>query len=333
MLIRVGVLGLALLGCVANSSNAQHFGAATAGCSECGSANVMSTTQQRGYEFQTAQLPAFSTAAQYVATPQTMMPVYSQQSAYAIQYQRQAQLEQVPVTSYRNVTVDRGSYQMVWVPKPVSQQVAQTTMQSRVSYRTVAVPVAQQSSSVAYVPTRSYAMATAPVYATQSPSMVFAQSTPTYSTPTYSTPSYSTAMIAADPGSYSGVAQDYPGLPLMPEVDAAYSGSDYSQSAQNVMQPTMTTGPALSFQESTGMDHAYESNIGPQSVDSQYQTVVPSQIQESGSPLLQLPERSSAARDYERPVTGRRSAKGLFEPVRSRSSVYSSRYTRSRRSR
>ncbi|MEZ6041095.1 MAG: hypothetical protein R3C20_11350 [Planctomycetaceae bacterium] len=33
----------------------------------------------------------------------------------------------VPVTTYRPVTVDRGSYQMVWVPRPVTQMMPQTS--------------------------------------------------------------------------------------------------------------------------------------------------------------------------------------------------------------
>ena len=38
---------------------------------------------------------------------------------------------QVPVTTYRTVTVDRGSYQRVWVPNIVTQRVPQTTYQNR----------------------------------------------------------------------------------------------------------------------------------------------------------------------------------------------------------
>lgn len=38
---------------------------------------------------------------------------------------------QVPVTTYRPVTVDRGGYQMVWVPRPVTQLVPQTSWQTQ----------------------------------------------------------------------------------------------------------------------------------------------------------------------------------------------------------
>jgi hypothetical protein len=48
-------------------------------------------------------------------------------------------VENIPVTTYKNVTVDEGGYQMVWVARPVTKQVAQTIVQQQV--KTVAVPV------------------------------------------------------------------------------------------------------------------------------------------------------------------------------------------------
>ena len=55
------------------------------------------------------------------------------------QVQQQQIVENVPVTTCKNVTVDEGGYQMVWVPKPVTKQVAETTVRQQV--KTVAVPV------------------------------------------------------------------------------------------------------------------------------------------------------------------------------------------------
>lgn len=49
----------------------------------------------------------------------------------------EAQCETVPVTQVQNVTRDEGCYQMVWVPKPVTRQVASTTYQQRIRYRQV----------------------------------------------------------------------------------------------------------------------------------------------------------------------------------------------------
>jgi len=47
-------------------------------------------------------------------------------------------VENVPRTIYQSVTVDQGSYQMVWVPKPVTKTIAKTVVQQQV--RTRAVP-------------------------------------------------------------------------------------------------------------------------------------------------------------------------------------------------
>lgn len=57
------------------------------------------------------------------------------------QYRRESYVERVPVTTYRNETVDAGGYQMVWVPKPVTRQVAQTTVTEHVRTREVPVTV------------------------------------------------------------------------------------------------------------------------------------------------------------------------------------------------
>ena len=55
------------------------------------------------------------------------------------QMQQKQVVENVPVTTTKNVTVDEGGYQTVWVPKPVTRQVAETTVQQQV--KTVSVPV------------------------------------------------------------------------------------------------------------------------------------------------------------------------------------------------
>ncbi len=53
-------------------------------------------------------------------------------------------VENVPSTTYRNVTVDEGGYQMVWVPKPVTKQVAQTVIQQQVKTRAVPYQVTRR---------------------------------------------------------------------------------------------------------------------------------------------------------------------------------------------
>ena len=87
-----------------------------------------------------------------VAAPMAATPIVQQQVVYRdIQrqaYRQQAYLENVPVTRVRRVAVDRGSYQTVWVPKVVLQDVAETRYEPQLKYRTVAVPVTQRVAEV-----------------------------------------------------------------------------------------------------------------------------------------------------------------------------------------
>jgi hypothetical protein len=57
---------------------------------------------------------------------------------------RQAETVTVPVTVNRQVTVDEGCYQLVWVPKPVTRNVPETRYQQQVCYRDVPYQVTQQ---------------------------------------------------------------------------------------------------------------------------------------------------------------------------------------------
>jgi hypothetical protein len=57
------------------------------------------------------------------------------------QVRQETYIEQTPVTTVHNVTVDEGGYQMVWVSKPVTRQVARTTVTQQVKSRQVPVQV------------------------------------------------------------------------------------------------------------------------------------------------------------------------------------------------
>ena len=92
--------------------------------------------------------PTFCPAPMPVMAPQvTVQPQYRPQTTVThrqvteTQYRTEMVTEQVPVTTYENVTVDEGGYQQVWVPKVVTKQVARTTVQNRMSTRTVPVQV------------------------------------------------------------------------------------------------------------------------------------------------------------------------------------------------
>ena len=60
------------------------------------------------------------------------------------QYRQEAVTQNVPVTTYRNVVVDEGGYQMVYVPKQVTKQIPQVTYQQQLAYRTVPYQVTRQ---------------------------------------------------------------------------------------------------------------------------------------------------------------------------------------------
>lgn len=118
-------------------------------------------------------------------------------------------VQNVPVTTYKQVTVDEGGYQMVWVPKPVTKQVAQTVIQQQTATRAVPYQVTRRVPQIStqLVPvqtvqhvTETVPMATfAPVrfQAAASSCNVCNQSqfaTTALAAPTYIAPQYSTAV-------------------------------------------------------------------------------------------------------------------------------------------
>jgi hypothetical protein len=83
-----------------------------------------------------------------IMVPQTTMrPVYETQyrpqqvvtnrTGVETQYRSEAYAETVPVQTMKQITVDEGNWQQVWVPKPVTKQIAETTYQQRMACRTV----------------------------------------------------------------------------------------------------------------------------------------------------------------------------------------------------
>jgi hypothetical protein len=86
---------------------------------------------------QTTYQPVMDT--QYVQQPTT-----TYRDVVETQYRTEAYNETVPTVSYQNVTQDEGAYQTVWVPRPVTRQVARTTYQTRTGYRQVPYQVSRR---------------------------------------------------------------------------------------------------------------------------------------------------------------------------------------------
>ncbi len=99
---------------------------------------------------------------QPISVPVTA-PAVSWQNVSRLEYRLQPQVQTVPVTRHRSVTVDEGGWHKVWVPKPVVKQVPETVYQSQTVYQSVPYQVTQQVPRVNYV---SHQIAP-PCYATQ----------------------------------------------------------------------------------------------------------------------------------------------------------------------
>lgn len=70
--------------------------------------------------------------------------VMTYQDVVRTQVRREQQVVSVPVTTTRQVTVDAGSYQMVWVPKVETRNIQETVVQQQVQYRDVPYQVVER---------------------------------------------------------------------------------------------------------------------------------------------------------------------------------------------
>lgn len=145
--VRNGVLlavvsGLIPMALTESTASAQLFGRR---CRQCGNSGH---SGHCGHQCNSCQRPVAQcqcTAQQPVVETQ-MVPQQTTvlRNEVVTQYRQEAVTQNVPVTTYRNVVVDEGGYQMVYVPKPVAKQVPQVTYQQQVAYRTVPFQVTRQ---------------------------------------------------------------------------------------------------------------------------------------------------------------------------------------------
>ncbi len=162
---RFGLVLLALTAIFPVESQAQLFGRRHGNCHKCqkpipncvcgGCTTCAQPVQQTTYQ------PVIET--QYV-----QQPVVQERDVITTEYRSEPVSETVPTTAYDSVTVDEGVYQTVWVPRPVTKQVARTVYQQRTSYRTVPYQVTRRVAecttqsvpyqAVRYVPTTTTAI-------------------------------------------------------------------------------------------------------------------------------------------------------------------------------
>ncbi len=94
---------------------------------------------------------------------------------------------QMPTTTYKQVTMDEGGYQQVWVPRMVTKNVPQTVMQTQVQYRQVPQTVMERVPQVTtqWVPQQTVQQVAAPACGQ---SLAFSGSPYPIATPTTVTP-------------------------------------------------------------------------------------------------------------------------------------------------
>jgi hypothetical protein len=163
-----------------------------------------------------------------------------------IGYRPAAQLTSVPVTTFHNVTVDEGHYQTVWVPRPVTRSVAQTTWQPQVSYRSVpyvyAEPVAQLSTRLVGEQTVRY------VPQTQLVGVPLNVSSTWMSLPAAAQPAMAvTSSLPMDAAAETGTP--------IPDPAFAKSGSDASGFQWTMVGPRAVEGPIAAVSLSNGREY------------------------------------------------------------------------------
>ena len=127
LVVCLGFIGLAAV--TASNATAQVFGHRGHACQQCQLPVAQCHCQTTRPVLQTTLQP------HQVVTYRDVTETHIRQEQY---------VEQVPVTTCRNVTVDEGSYQTVWVPKPVTRQVSQTVMSQQVKSRSVPYQVTRR---------------------------------------------------------------------------------------------------------------------------------------------------------------------------------------------
>ena len=271
------------------------------GSCSCRQANSCSTCQQ-------AQPCGCAAPPQVTYQPQVQhVPQVSYRDVTSTQYRTQAETQQVPVTQYRNVAVDRGAWHKIWVPKVETQQVPETVYQNRTTYRQVPYQVTQR------VPQTTYTTRTTmvPSYQTQpatagcntcAPTTAWSSypATPVTASPIY-TPYYTVPTMATHPA--APPIASVPAYSVAPRTAAADPAHTDLRPLKRISSASGDLAPVP--------DPRYLDT--PRAADSDWTTVGPRTSSRSNS----APLRTS-------------SANGRFVPAPSATSVLRSRSTQLR---
>lgn len=129
--ILLAALGLIPIGLSATPASAQFF---SRGCNNC--QRPVNRCNCQSHQ-QVMQQPV-------IETQMVPQQVTTYRNEVVTQYRQEAVTQTVPVTTYRDVVVDEGSYQTVYVPKQVAKRIPQVSYQQQVAYRSVPVQTTRQ---------------------------------------------------------------------------------------------------------------------------------------------------------------------------------------------
>lgn len=189
-----------------------------------------------------------------VDTQMVPQQVTTYRNEVVTQYRQEAVTQNVPVTTYRDVVVDEGSYQTVYVPKQVTKRIPQVSYQQQVAYRSVPYQVTRQvpqvvtqmvpQQQVRYQPysfqtTQAAAIRVAPVTQSSVPVPVYGACAP---------------VIAVAPcGPCGGMAfvpaSIYQSLPTIgqPALGGSVIAAPVAANPVTMLPPTSTTTSSVSF--------------------------------------------------------------------------------------
>lgn len=127
----LAVLGLIPVGFSVTPASAQFF---SRGCNKCQQPANRCNCQPQPTVIQ----------QQVIETEMVPQQVTTYRNEVVTQYRQEAVTQNVPVTTYRDVVVDEGGYQTVYVPKQVTKRIPQVSYQQQVAYRQVPVQMTRQ---------------------------------------------------------------------------------------------------------------------------------------------------------------------------------------------
>lgn len=246
----LAVLSLIPVGLAAKPASAQFF---SRNCRNCQQAVTRCNCQTQQPVVETQMVP---------------QQVTTYRNEAVTQYRQEAVTQNVPVTTYRDVIVDEGSYQTVYVPKQVTKRIPQVSYQQQIAYRSVPYQVTRQvpqvttqmvaRQSVRYQPYSYQTTLVAPVSVATAAPIQVAPVTQT------TVPVYGGCAVASPPvagcGLCAGVAFAPPACPCVPMMGQPVLGGSVI-AAPIVANPVTMLPPTAASAATSAASYSPETDL------------------------------------------------------------------------